>query len=1175
MNAEQFASQQKYRQQTEIDTVGVTASGEPQTKRGIQKRMIPKHEVSQTVVGCGHCTAPTDMNEKEAAGKLFSEYINAERVNRFWRGSMKRRVMSFLLSLIFIITSTVVVVPAEVEAATTVIKNFDYTGSVQTFAAPQTGTYTLEVWGAQGGTGYNSVGGKGGYSKGTVTLQQGDILYVQVGGKGTDSGTSYSRAIKNGGYNGGGNGAVSQYQEYDSSISGYISYYTFIGAGGGGTDIRIGQNSLYSRVIVAGGGSGGGYKSSSCTSEGYAAGGITSLGYDTNYQASQTKAGTNGSFGRGASVSDSASYKNIGPGGGGGWYGGGGAKTSSTDSNVVKYSGGGSGYVYTSSTASSYPSGCLLNSSYYMTDASTVGGDSSFASTSGGTETGHSGNGYARITYSKVENVVSGDTTKTFSYTGTSQIYVVPETGMYTIEAWGAQGGNGYNAVGGNGGYSRGTVKLTKGEMLYIRVGGKGTDSGTSYSRAIKNGGYNGGGNGAVSQYQEYDSSISGYVSYYTFAGAGGGSSDVRIGKDNLYARIIVAGGGSGGIATGSNGGYSGYVGGGTRSDGYDSTYWATQTSAGTGGSFGQGANISNITSYKYVSGPGGGGWYGGGGAKTSSSDSSILNYMGGGSGYVYTSSTASSYPTGCLVNSSYYMTDAFTLSGYAEFLSPSGVTETGHSGNGSVKITYTKVKPDSQTEVHNFSSTQSYTIPQTGKYLLEVWGAQGGNGYNAVGGKGGYSRGEIELTKGDILYINIGGKGTDTGSTYTASTKAGGSNGGGNGAISSYQEYDSSAGGYVTYYTFAGAGGGGTDIRIGQDSLYARVIVAGGGSGGAAGGPSGGSSGYAGGGETGDAGDSSYQAKQTQAGTNGSFGQGGNQTSTNMRYVGPGGGGGWYGGGGGAKSSSSSVYNYSGGGSGYVYTSSTASSYPSDCLLNSTHYLKNAYTIIGSGVSFPSTSGNTEEGHEGNGYARVTLVIDDSTPPVVTIETNGSTAYVAKASTKVTVSDESGIDESSLKYQWTQSSTAPAESTFATTFTNGQVITFTGQSGTWYLWILSADTLGNKGITGSKSFLLDCIAPSGTISIAGTLEKNGYKYSNNRTLTINLTATDNISTTDKMKVALINENDFSMSNPNSGISWLDFATTKTWTASSGDGLKKVYAIFKDEAGNQSVYLAQ
>ena len=77
---------------------------------------------------------------------------------------------------------------------------------------------------------------------------------------------------------------------------------------------------------------------------------------------------------------------------GGGWYGGGGSQDDGS-------AGGGSGYVYTSSTASNYPSGCLLNSSYYLTNAQTIAGNTSFPAPGGGNETGHSGNGYARITF--------------------------------------------------------------------------------------------------------------------------------------------------------------------------------------------------------------------------------------------------------------------------------------------------------------------------------------------------------------------------------------------------------------------------------------------------------------------------------------------------------------------------------------------------------------------------------------------------------------------------------------------------------------------------------------------------------------------------------------------------------------------------------------------------------
>lgn len=78
-------------------------------------------------------------------------------------------------------------------------------------------------------------------------------------------------------------------------------------------------------------------------------------------------------------------------GGGGGWYGG------SSQSHGA--GAGGSGYVYTFSTASNYPSGCLLNSSYYLTNAQTIAGNQSFPNVAGtGNETGHSGNGAAKIT---------------------------------------------------------------------------------------------------------------------------------------------------------------------------------------------------------------------------------------------------------------------------------------------------------------------------------------------------------------------------------------------------------------------------------------------------------------------------------------------------------------------------------------------------------------------------------------------------------------------------------------------------------------------------------------------------------------------------------------------------------------------------------------------------------
>ena len=251
------------------------------------------------------------------------------------------------------------------------ITNFAYTGECTTYIAKSDGYYNLEVWGAQGGN-YNTtyVGGLGGYSKGIVHLTKGTTLYVCVGGQ-PQTVTTTKTAVP-GGFNGGGNGFNRDYS----------STYTYGQAGGGATDIRIGQNSLYARVIVAGGGSGSNNRTS-----GYAGGGTSGVTGQSGYAGTQTSAGSGGSFGQGGSASTSGNnYKYGASGGGGGFYGGGAGTSYSDSTNYDKYSGGGSGYVYTSSTASSYPSGCLLNSTYYLTASSTTQG----------TNTGH---GKAMITY--------------------------------------------------------------------------------------------------------------------------------------------------------------------------------------------------------------------------------------------------------------------------------------------------------------------------------------------------------------------------------------------------------------------------------------------------------------------------------------------------------------------------------------------------------------------------------------------------------------------------------------------------------------------------------------------------------------------------------------------------------------------------------------------------------
>lgn len=390
--------------------------------------------------------------------------------------------------------------------------NYSYNGSYRSVTLPP-GTYQLQCWGAQGGSNAaNSTygitaktGGKGGYSVGQLTISQATGVRVYVGGQGSSS---------TGGYNGGGST-----QGTSEHTTGNTHGISKMGGGGGATDIRLSNGSLYSRMIVAGGGSGGAMSCKRVTSSsiqetlkgtgnlarsytygseqaycingsdsfdaislglewgktyrielsnssftnpqfvqrtsgggyvttilpdsngivtlptshssgdwlrfiaiapgygysgtvkfylretvethtdntyshnGYAGGGVESEAGSIAYKATQTTAGSGASFGQGANQESTYHYYASG-GGGGGWYGGG-RSYDSTDPNATIYSGGGSGWVNTSASASNRPSGYT---GLQLDSGTTYAGNTSFPSTSGGTETGHSGNGYARIT---------------------------------------------------------------------------------------------------------------------------------------------------------------------------------------------------------------------------------------------------------------------------------------------------------------------------------------------------------------------------------------------------------------------------------------------------------------------------------------------------------------------------------------------------------------------------------------------------------------------------------------------------------------------------------------------------------------------------------------------------------------------------------------------------------
>lgn len=284
--------------------------------------------------------------------------------------------------------------PSPVCAAGTCTITFTYTGDYYQWSAPSAGTYTLEVWGAQGGgTGANywGSGGNGGYSKGNLILTNGQTLYIYPGQQGFQSATvnafngggkANASSTYGNGWTGGGATHIATSVGQLSTLSGNTSAVKIVAGGGGGAGGSQGNPgyNIYSANGGAGGGSSGVAGASSYNDTQYRAGGGGGTQVSGGTSVSSDVAS---GFGRGADAQAAESDAIQGGGGGGGWYGGGAGMQAGGGG------GGGSGYVGG------------------VTASTITAGNSTMPNLSGGTITGNSGNGVARITYSFSPAVVS------------------------------------------------------------------------------------------------------------------------------------------------------------------------------------------------------------------------------------------------------------------------------------------------------------------------------------------------------------------------------------------------------------------------------------------------------------------------------------------------------------------------------------------------------------------------------------------------------------------------------------------------------------------------------------------------------------------------------------------------------------------------------------------------
>ncbi|WP_024990718.1 glycine rich domain-containing protein [Segatella albensis] len=262
---------------------------------------------------------------------------------------------------------------------------------MQTFTAPLATTYKIECWGASGG-----VNGNGAYTIGYIDISKNFILYVYVGERGMSSQSDYNKP-QSGTFNGGGGFTVPNPDKYN-------------GTGGGATDIRLQNgnwdnfNSLKSRIMVAAG-------AGSCI-----AGNPSSYGgalSTPNYTNTHTHPDYNTNAAQGAT--QTSGYKfGIGQdggraGAGGGYYGG--YATVRDESNVIGIRGTGgssfiSGYPGCNAISESSTEDNIIHtgqpnhySGYVFSNSVMIAGNASMPKPKGGTEQGHSGDGYAIISW--------------------------------------------------------------------------------------------------------------------------------------------------------------------------------------------------------------------------------------------------------------------------------------------------------------------------------------------------------------------------------------------------------------------------------------------------------------------------------------------------------------------------------------------------------------------------------------------------------------------------------------------------------------------------------------------------------------------------------------------------------------------------------------------------------
>ena len=284
------------------------------------------------------------------------------------------------------------------------------TQKVEEFTTPVAGSYKMECWGAQGGGNSSYPGGKGSYTKGTITIEANNAFYIVVGQNGTNEGIIFNNGSK-------------KMLWRNNDTSGWAW------PGGGSTDIRFtihpeewdSFDFRKSRIMVAA--SGGGSISYALPQKGIPGGtlngfaGTSKTAYGMDGEAAtfgtQIKGGLNGT---GSYARDTPNYIGFGyipvpnvdmNGAGNGYYAGGkgnhGVNTAGVGATGSCFISGhpGCDAIKESSTENAivHTGQPIHYSGLVFTDTEMIDGQSRMPSPFGGTdEIGHSGDGACIVT---------------------------------------------------------------------------------------------------------------------------------------------------------------------------------------------------------------------------------------------------------------------------------------------------------------------------------------------------------------------------------------------------------------------------------------------------------------------------------------------------------------------------------------------------------------------------------------------------------------------------------------------------------------------------------------------------------------------------------------------------------------------------------------------------------